>query len=555
MGELELLSRLRAQLIEREQRSAYHTQSQEKPHDDDFSWDYFDRNQALRTQFRLTSAMDSVTDAVIILDADCTILYVNRAFERLTGYPGSELSGLFFDEVLASAPKGDGHEHLYRALEQGQSWSGHLAGRTSTGNKYQSECTLSPIYDGRRQVTDYVIVLHDITQKAELEAQLRQAQKVEAVGRLASGVAHDFNNLLTVIGGYADLSLRRLDADQPLTSALQEVQADLEGIGEVVQRAAALTNQLLIFSRKQEPQPKRLNLNNLVHNTEKLLRRLIGEDIVLHTSLDPDLGWIEADPGHIEQVIMNLAVNARDAMPYGGQLVLETANVDEAECEGSTHRGPHVMFSISDTGTGMTEEVRSHIFEPFFTTKEAGKGTGLGLATVMGIVEQCGAQIGVDSRLGAGSKFTICFPRVSDADQDAAGQETSAAYPRGTETILLVEDEEVVRSLACRVLESQGYNVLAAHDPDESLLLTARHTGNIDLLITDVVMPGMGGAELASWIAESRPQTRVLYMSGYTEDAIAHRGITSSGVAFLQKPFTPSALAAKVRSLLDGDAG
>jgi CheY-like chemotaxis protein len=329
------------------------------------------------------------------------------------------------------------------------------------------------------------------------------------------------------------------------------VRADLEGIRDVVQRAAALTNQLLIFSRKQEPQPKRINLNDLVHHTEKLLRRLIGEDIALHTSLDPDLGWIEADPGHIEQVIMNLAVNARDAMPYGGQLVLETANVDDAACECSSHSGAHVMLSIGDTGTGMTEGIRSHIFEPFFTTKEAGKGTGLGLATVLGIVEQCEAHIRVESELGLGTKFAICFPRVPDSDPDAAEQERITVYPRGTETILVVEDEEVVRSLACRVLERQGYNVLTAHDPDESVLLTARHTGDIDLLITDVVMPGMGGAELATWIAEARPLTKVLFMSGYTEDTIADRGITATDVAFLQKPFTPSALAAKVRELLD----
>jgi two-component system cell cycle sensor histidine kinase/response regulator CckA len=290
-----------------------------------------------------------------------------------------------------------------------------------------------------------------------------------------------------------------------------------------------------------------------VRDTEKLLRRLIGEDIALHTSLDPELGWIEADPGHIEQVIVNLAVNARDAMPYGGQLVLETANIDLAP--GSAPQdGPHVMLAVSDTGTGMTEEVRTHLFEPFFTTKEPGRGTGLGLATVMGIVEQCAGQIRVESDLGIGTRFMVCFPRMPDTAPPAVEQEVPKTSPRGTETILLVEDERVVRSLARRVLKRQGYTVLTAHAPDECMLISARHDGDIDLLITDVVMPGMGGPELAVWIAQSRPGTQVLYISGYTEDTIAHRGITASDAAFLQKPFTPSALATKVRNLLDGVA-
>jgi CheY-like chemotaxis protein len=298
-----------------------------------------------------------------------------------------------------------------------------------------------------------------------------------------------------------------------------------------------------------------LDLNHLVHNIERMLRRLIGEDVELCTVLEPQLGRVRADPGHLEQVVMNLAVNARDAMPQGGRLTLETSSVeldkDYAQRHLGVQQGHYVMLAVSDTGTGITEEVKAHIFEPFFTTKEEGKGTGLGLATVYGIVDQSGVHVEVYSELTVGTTFKVYLPRVEEAAEHTMQDEHPQALPSGVETILLVEDDEVVRNLARRSLARQGYAVLGAEHPDEALLTNVRHDGPIDLLITDVVMPGMGGKELAAWITKERPNTRVLYISGYTDDAIVRHGMLQPDTAFLQKPFTPSALARKVRQVLD----
>jgi CheY-like chemotaxis protein len=381
---------------------------------------------------------------------------------------------------------------------------------------------------------------------------------MQAIGRLAGGIAHDFNNLLTAIGGYADLSLRRLTFDGPMDqSTRQEIRSDLEDIQQVVDRAAALTNQFLVFSRKHTPQPRVLDLNHLVQNIEKMLRRLIGEDVELCATLGSELGRVRADPGHIEQVIVNLAVNARDAMPRGGKLTLETANVeldkDCAQRHLSVQSGRYVMLAVSDTGSGMTEEVKAHLFEPFFTTKAEGRGTGLGLATVYGIVDQSGGCIEVYSELGVGTTFKIYLPLVEAAVEQTEQHHFRQALPGGTETVLLVEDDESVQVLAHRSLEREGYTVLVASHPDQAMLASARHRGPIHLLLTDMVMPGMGGRELAEWVTSSRPETGVLYMSGYTDDAIVRHGVLEADAAFLQKPFTPSALALKVREVLDGD--
>jgi two-component system cell cycle sensor histidine kinase/response regulator CckA len=383
------------------------------------------------------------------------------------------------------------------------------------------------------------------------EEQLRQSQKLESVGQLAGGIAHDFNNLLTVINGNSDLLLRRLDDEQQ--------RERVEEIKKAGGRAAQLTRQLLAFSRKQMLQPVVLNLNHVVPDVGKMLRRLIGEDIDLMTALDPELGQVNADPGQIEQVLMNLAINARDAMPKGGKLTIQTANVYLDESYVRTHAaakpGPHVMLAVSDNGHGMDAETQARIFEPFFTTKEKGKGTGLGLSTVYGIVKQSGGDIWVYSEVGRGTTFKIYLPCVEEAAEPHEQAAPQASTPQGFETVLLVEDDEIVRKLAREILELNGYGVLAAADGGEALSLCERHEGPIHLLLTDVVMPQMSGREVAEQAATLRPAMKVLYMSGYTDDSIIHHGVLDAGVAFLEKPFTPDAMARKVREVLDDPQG
>jgi two-component system, cell cycle sensor histidine kinase and response regulator CckA len=393
----------------------------------------------------------------------------------------------------------------------------------------------------------FEMIAEDVTERRNLEDQLRQSQKMEAVGRLAGGVAHDFNNLLTVIKGYTELMLEEFREHDPLRGELEEIR-------KAADRASALTRQLLAFSRQQVLAPKVLDLNHVVTNMDKLLRRLLGADVELTTKLDPTIGRIKADPGQLEQVIMNLAVNARDAMPVGGKLLIETGNVDLDESFAREHvgakPGSFVMVAVSDNGAGMSETVRQRIFEPFFTTKEAGKGTGLGLSTVYGIVKQSGGYIWVYSEMGKGTTFKVYLPRV-DARVDAsipAQMLPQTAF--GRETVLLVEDEDGVRALVRQVLHKHGYNVLEARHGGEALLHCERHKGDIELLLTDVVLEQMGGPELAKRLLGIRPEMRVLYISGYTDDAVIHHGV-STGTAFLQKPFTTDALAKKVREVLD----
>src|SRR2546427_2286292 len=398
------------------------------------------------------------------------------------------------------------------------------------------------------EVAYYETIVRDVTEQRRLQAQLMQAQKMEAVGRLAGGVAHDFNNLLTVIISYSDLLLEDLGRDDPKREDVAAVRKAAEG-------AAALTHQLLAFSRQQVLQPKVLDVNATVASTEKLLRRLIGEDIQLVAKLGSGLGSVKADPGQIEQVIMNLAVNARDAMPAGGQLTIETANVemDEAYVRGHplAQPGRYVMLAVSDTGTGMDEQTKAHIFEPFFTTRELGKGTGLGLATVYGIVKQSGGFIWLYSEPGHGTTFKIYLPRV-DGAADALGPPVGTAeVPRGTETVLIVEDEEAVRALAKTALMRKGYRVLEAANGGEALLRCESERAPIHLLVTDVVMPGLGGADLARRLAPLRPDMRVLFISGYTDRAAARHGTMQPGAAYLEKPFSLDALARKVREVLD----
>jgi PAS domain S-box-containing protein len=382
----------------------------------------------------------------------------------------------------------------------------------------------------------------------EREEQLRQSQKMEAVGQLAGGIAHDFNNLLTAINGYSELTMMQLKAEDPLRHNIEEIK-------KAGDRAASLTRQLLAFSRKQVLQPKVIDLNLLVEEIEKMLRRLIGEDIDLQTLLDTELGSIKADPGQIEQVIMNLVVNARDAMPQGGKLIIETGNVflDEEFVRQhiATHSGHYVMLAVSDTGIGMNEQTQARIFEPFFTTKEVGKGTGLGLSTVYGIVKQSGGNIWVYSEVGQGTTFKVYLPRIDEGAEEYRRNTEEEDALQGIETVLLAEDEEMVRKLSRQVLEMYGYQVLEAANGGAALLICERYQGKIDLMLTDVIMPEMSGRELADRLNHLRPDMKVLFMSGYTGDAIVDRGILGEDENFIQKPFTPNALAQKVREVLD----
>jgi PAS domain S-box-containing protein len=387
-------------------------------------------------------------------------------------------------------------------------------------------------------------------EREALQEQLRQSQKMEAIGKLAGGIAHDFNNLLTVISGNCQLSLLELKERDPL-------RGNIEDIKKASEKAADLTQQLLAFSRRQIMEMKVLDLNDLLKNLDKMLRRVIGEDIELVTLLAEDLGKVKADPGQAEQVIMNLAVNARDAMPEGGKLTIETANVDLDDAYARNHVAVtpdhFVMISVSDTGVGMTPEVRDRVFEPFFTTKEKGKGTGLGLSTVYGIVKQSGGNICVYSGPGKGTTFKIYLPRVDEPLEKLRERVGGKEIPRGKETILIVEDEEEVRKLAVRVLERQGYKVFEASQGLDAFLIAEEYKGLIHLLVTDVVMPKMGGRELADRIAEICPEIKVLYMSGYTDNAIVYHGVLEEGMEFIQKPFTVEGLARKVREVLDRD--
>ncbi len=416
--------------------------------------------------------------------------------------------------------------------------------------------------------TDYVVkdrlggltvrvqrALREVEDRAKhrlLEEQFRQAQRMEAIGRLAGGVAHDFNNLLTVIGGYTQLMLARI----PPGDALRK---DAEEVIKAGERAASLTSQLLVFSRKQILEPKVLNLNAVVSDTKKLLERLIGEDIELVMALDPDVGNVKADRGQIEQVIMNLAVNARDAMPEGGTLTLETGNVVIDETYVKLHPGSkvgaHVFLAVSDTGVGMDRDTLAHLFEPFFTTKEQGKGTGLGLSTVYGIIQQSGGSIWVESEPGRGARFRTYLPRVDEPAEPARKIDVRrSAAPAGTETVLLVEDEEAVRRLTRAVLRRNGYNVLVAANAEQALAALEQNRGPIDLLLTDVVLPGMGGTEIARRISQLRPGIKVVYTSGYTDRSFVENGVLKPGLAFIPKPFTPEDLLRKLREVLASPA-
>ncbi len=411
--------------------------------------------------------------------------------------------------------------------------------KRSDGNLLRVQLSVRAVRNAARQVEYYETFVRDVTEQRLLQQQLVQAQKMEAVGRLAGGIAHDFNNLLTVITSYTELLLEDLGRDDPKREDVEQVRKAAEG-------AASLTRQLLAFSRQQVLEPRVVNLNVVVGGLRKMLPRVLGEDVEFTTTLAPDLRAVRADVGQLEQVLMNLAVNARDAMPTGGKLTIETANVALDRPEGH-----FVMLAVSDTGAGMDEATQARIFEPFFTTKGPGKGTGLGLATVYGIVKQSGGFIWVYSEPGHGTSFKIYLPQVDEPLDQGAAPPAAAGGRRGTETVLVVEDAAAVRAVTRQVLERQGYTILEAPNGAAALHVAATHRGPIHLLLTDVVMPALSGRPLAERLAQLRPEIRVLYTSGYTDDSIVRHGILEPGIAYLQKPFTPDSLAQKVRDVLD----
>jgi len=424
----------------------------------------------------------------------------------------------------------EGVPELWQSFMRDGTWEAEVSLQRPDGGERRIEfVATADVRPGR-----HIAVVRDLTRTKELETQLRQAQKMEAVGRLAGGIAHDFNNLLTAISGYSEFLIEGLD-DERLRRHADEIR-------KAAARAASLTGQLLAFSRRQVLQPRALDLNAVVSDMDMMLRRLIGEDIELVTLLDPHVSPVQADPTQVEQVIVNLAVNARDAMPNGGSVTIETSDA-------STDEGDFVELRMTDTGVGMTDLERQQLFDPFFTTKEG--GTGLGLATVYGIVEQSGGTIEVDTAPGMGSSFRIWLPRAKAPAEVPAAVPAVAAPRPGDETILLVEDETVVRQLVAEILESSGYTVMQAGDGPSALELLRRHSGTLDLLVTDVVMPGMSGPEVAQAVTSMRPGTQVLYTSGYTDSAIGHHGVLEPGIAFLQKPFSADDLTRKVRVLLD----
>jgi two-component system, cell cycle sensor histidine kinase and response regulator CckA len=508
--------------------------------------------EALRQSEALKAAIvESALDCIVTMDSEGRIVEFNSAAEQTFGYSRAEVLGKAVAEVIIPPAfrkrYATGLAH-YLATGEGPVLGRllELTGLRLDGKEFPLELSITPVQiGGQRHFTAF---LRDLTQRRRLEEQFRQAQKMEAIGRLAGGVAHDFNNLLTVISGYSEILLGSVPAKDPAHMLLKEIQK--AGV-----RAASLTGQLLAFSRKQALDTKVLDLNAIVRDSEKMLKRLVGEDVELTALLDPALGKVKTDPGQVEQVLMNLVVNARDAMPRGGKITIETVNVVVDETYVSSHAdvkpGRYVMLSVSDSGSGMDEQTRARIFEPFFTTKELGKGTGLGLAMVHGFITQSGGHVFVYSEVGLGTTFKLYLPEVEAITSSENSQAEILKKPCGNETILLVEDESAVRALTRYVLQSCGYSVLEAARGEEAIRLAEKHQGPIALLITDVVMPGLGGRMVAERVVALNPSTRVLYLSGYTDDAVVRHGVLQSETAFLQKPFTPSALAIKVRKVLD----
>jgi PAS domain S-box-containing protein len=510
--------------------------------------------EAIRaSEERFRTLVDGVSDhALCLLDARGNVASWNAGAERLTQYSSAEIVGKHVSTFDPGADRAEGG--LVVAAEKGR-YAETAPRRRKDGTMFLADVVISALRNDDGILRGFAEVMRDLTERKSGEAalkrvedQLRQAQKLEAIGSLAGGVAHDFNNLLSVILSYADLLIEDLPPDSA-------ARADMGEIKKAGVRATVLTRQLLAFSRQQVLQPQVVDLNEIAAGVEAMLRRLLGEDVELALLTARTVGRVYADPGQVEQVIMNLVINARDAMPVGGKVSIETADIVLDDAYVAAHvgviPGPYVMLAVTDTGTGMDAATRARIFEPFFTTKDKSKGTGLGLSTVYGIVQQSGGSIWVYSEPGKGTTFKVYFPRSALSADTRQTPLPSATTVRGTETILLVEDEEPVRVIVRTILRRNGYTVLEAENGGEAFLVSEQHTAAIHLMLTDVVMPRMSGRQLAERLAPLRPSMRVLYMSGYTQDTISHHGVLDSGIAFLEKPISPDALLRKVREVLD----
>jgi two-component system, cell cycle sensor histidine kinase and response regulator CckA len=507
------------------------------------------RARLAQVQYRLVTAMEQAQEVVIVTDPEGIILYTNPAFERISGYSATEASGKTPNIIKSGQHDPAFYEELWKTIKAGHVWQGRFENQRKDGSLYTQESSITPVRNESGEIINFVEVARDVTRELELERQYLHSQKMEAIGQLTAGIAHDFNNLLTAINGFAELMHMELPAGHPS-------QESAERILYSGRRASDLVRQLLAFSHKQIIVPQTVSLNEIVINIDKMLRRIIGEHIELKTHLADEPWLVKMDPAQIEQVIVNLAVNARDAMPGGGHLSIGTTNIVLDETYGLSHldikAGPYVQLAVTDDGVGMSENVKAHIFEPFFTTKGLGKGTGLGLATVYGIIKQAGGHIRVTSEEGQGTTFKIYLPRAEEKIAGETAKETEV-MPAGTESILLVEDDEGVRDIVRLVLEQQGYHVIVAADGQEALQIVTGGEERIDLLLSDIVMRGMGGVELAEKIAGILPGLKILFMSGYTDDALVQQKILESGISFLQKPFRPMTLAQKVRQALAGE--
>jgi len=507
------------------------------------------------SQEQVRLLLDSTGDGIYGIDLEGNCTFANRACLRMLGRSeesdvlGKKMHALMHPKRRDGTPCIEAECRIFLAgYADGSADIDNEILWRADGGQLAVEMRSFPVRrDGGR--VGSVVTFIDITQRKRLEEQLRQSQKMEAIGGLAGGVAHDFNNLLSVILGYTSLAIEALQPGDSL-------RADIEEVKRAGERGAELTRQLLAFSRQQVIQPRIVDINQVITGMSKMVRRLLGEDVEFSLLTSHLLGKILADPGQIEQLVMNLVVNARDAMPRGGKLTIETDNVELDAAYAAAHLavkpGPYVMLAVTDTGIGMDPDTRAHIFEPFFTTKEKGKGTGLGLATVFGIVQQTEGHIWVYSEPGRGTTFKVYLPRKKDGAVEVAASVTPAPSTlRGSETVLVVEDEEQVRTLSRTILRRFGYNVLEAQNGGEAFLICEKYTTKIHLLLTDVIMPRMSGRELAERLGPSRPEMKVLFVSGYTENSVVHHGVLDAGISFLQKPITPGALLKKVREVLD----
>jgi PAS domain S-box-containing protein len=520
-----------------------------------FIADITERKHAGAERERLTRAIEQSGETIVITDAEGTIVYVNPAFTRTSGYTREEAIGQNMRILKSGHQDANFYQNMWKILSTGATWEGQLINQRKDGTLFTEQASISPVRDVTGHIIYYVAVKRDITEqlrdqkeKSDLQTQLVQAQKMESIGRLAGGVAHDFNNMLQAIQGYTEMAIEQVPKNKPLYSDLQEIQ-------KVAKRSAALTKQLQTFARKQMAQPTALQLNDALEGMSSMLQRLIGEDMELIWKPGAHLGMVKMDPGQLDQIVANLCVNARDALGKSGHITIETRNAEITKADVPLHHGiksgHYVQLSIQDNGSGMTPDVMAHLFEPFFTTKKVGKGTGLGLSTVYGIVKQNHGHIEVESHLKKGSAFRIYLPVFSGKVKAVPEEEMSEPSASGPESILLVEDEKTILLTTCRMLESLGYKVYATASPIEALQLAERHKGQLNLLLTDVIMPGMNGPELVQQILPRDPKLKYLFMSGYTANLIEKQGVKTTLAGFIQKPFSRKALAQKVRAAID----